>query len=80
MKTNSHKIIEFDNVLSRFNAIFVGDDKENEAIAEATNPKGRKGRFEGEHNSYLCCTAQFDESSLWVTCDSCNKDFYTLHS
>ena len=72
MKTNSHKIIEFKNNLSGFNAILVGADKENEAIAEATNPKGkrRKGRFEG-YPIHSCV-------ALWVTCDSCNKDFHTF--
>ena len=52
---NCSKIIEYENNISRLNAVATGDEEENVAIAKATNPKGKDMPFEGKCNSLLCC-------------------------
>ena len=66
------------NNLSRFNAIINGDSNENLEIAKVTNRKGKKKVFEGKCRLLVCCMTVYDESPLWVTRDTCNRDYHTF--
>ena len=78
LKTVSESLVDFENLINRFQAVANGDMEENKKIAKETNRAPKKKDFEGSCKAVTCVATPHDYHPLWVCCDTCNRWFHTL--